>query len=63
MGELENLKVVFLTYVFVQRLFVFSIYKKKYVDCEFLITLYVVKIKTNKWNKCNVPKFNEKVKF
>ncbi len=55
-----NLKVVSLTYVSIQWLFVSSIYKQEYVDCEFLITPHVAKIKTN---KCNVPKFNANIKF
>jgi hypothetical protein len=40
-----NLKVVFLTYVFVQWLLVSGIYKQEYVDCEFFITPHVAKTK------------------
>jgi hypothetical protein len=43
-----NLKVVFLTYVSIQWLFVSNIYKQEYADREFLITPHVAKIKTNK---------------
>jgi hypothetical protein len=47
-GKFEFESCFFLTYVYVQWLFVSNIYKQEYADREFLIIPHVAKIKTNK---------------